>query len=404
MNNLFFALMHALRRHRWLRLFGCAYLFSSLGNGLTQTLILGQLLCWQASPFALTLTGILATLPGFFGSMLGETLCRRIPPLPILLLSELAGFTGLLLPLYGLLAHSIPALLALQAVEAFMAGVSWPAMSLVFKLGLTTEELPAATAMETVIFASQVLLGTGAGVLLFNAVPLMALLAVDAISFLLCGALLFAVMRCIRQVNTNAPQHDTAPRVLPWGTLSVLQKRSLLLLPALAAVGAPAMALLPALVQQNTPEKAAALVLPLIFARSLGQLCGPLFIRADRLAHGARRHRDLFCCLSVFLGAYFILPFIAPYPVRACLAIFIAHLASNIVFASGTFSLLHNFPADIVPAASAKAWRWQAISAALSTLAAMLLVTQWRADQALYFVSLASAALAIGMVARYRCA
>lgn len=405
MNNLFFVLAQALRRHRWLCLFGCAYLFSSLGNGLTQTLILGQLLRWHASPFALTLTGILATLPGFFGSLLGEKLCHHISPLSVLLLSKLIGFTGLLLPLYGLQAHSIPALLALQAVEALMTGVSWPAMSLVFKLRLAADELPAATGLETVIFASQVLLGTGAGVLLFDVVPLMALLAVDAISFLLCCALLFAVMQCTGPVNTaSAPPGSATVSTLPWRTLSPLQKRSVLLLPALAAVGAPAMALLPALVQQGHPDQATGLVLPLVFARSLGQLCGPLLISADKLAHGVRRPFYLLCCLSVFLGAYFILPLISPYLACAMLVIFVAHLASNIVFASGTFSLLHNFPADRVSAASAKAWRWQTISAALSTLVAMWLVTQWHVDQALYCVSLTALVLVMGMLMRYRCA
>ncbi|MGU0055597.1 hypothetical protein ACVXG7_04180 [Enterobacter hormaechei] len=45
----------------------------------------------------------------------------------------------------------------------------------------------------------------------------------------------------------------------------------MLILPALAAVGSPAMALLPALAQQINPENAAGLALPLLFARS-GQL------------------------------------------------------------------------------------------------------------------------------------
>ena len=116
MNTLLTVLVQALRQHRWLCLFGCAYLFSSVGNGLTQTIILGQLLRWHAPPTTLTLTYMLATLPGFFGSLLGERLCRHLPPLHLLLLSDLAGLSGLFLPLYGLLAHRIPALLAFQAI------------------------------------------------------------------------------------------------------------------------------------------------------------------------------------------------------------------------------------------------------------------------------------------------
>ncbi|MFJ5384281.1 hypothetical protein [Pectobacterium sp. CHL-2024] len=47
MNTLLFALIGALRSHRWLRLLGFAYVLSSLGNGLTQVIIFGQLLHWQ---------------------------------------------------------------------------------------------------------------------------------------------------------------------------------------------------------------------------------------------------------------------------------------------------------------------------------------------------------------------
>lgn len=68
MNTLLMVLVQALRLHRWLCLFGCAYIFSSVGNGLTQTIILGQLLRWHASPATLTLTYMLATLPGFLAA------------------------------------------------------------------------------------------------------------------------------------------------------------------------------------------------------------------------------------------------------------------------------------------------------------------------------------------------
>ncbi len=50
MNSLLFALLRALRSHAWLRLLACAFVLSSLGNGLTQVVVFGQLLRWQASP------------------------------------------------------------------------------------------------------------------------------------------------------------------------------------------------------------------------------------------------------------------------------------------------------------------------------------------------------------------
>jgi hypothetical protein len=59
--------------HRWLRLLLCAFILSSLGNGLTQVLVFGQLLRWHASPSTLTLAYLLATVPGFVGSLAGES-------------------------------------------------------------------------------------------------------------------------------------------------------------------------------------------------------------------------------------------------------------------------------------------------------------------------------------------
>ncbi|WP_313488066.1 MFS transporter [Pseudescherichia sp.] len=402
MNNFLIVLVQALRQHRWLCFFGVAYVFSSVGNGLTQTLILGQLLRWHAPPSTLTLTYMLATLPGFIGSCLGERLCRRVPPLRLLLISELAGMAALLLPAYGLMAHSIPSLLALQSTEALLAGLSWPAMSLLFKRGLSASELPAATAMETVIFASQVLLGTGIGVLLFDRISAITLLCADAVSFLLAAVFLLLAMRYLGSIEKEPDKQRTALTTLRWRTLSSLQKRSLLLLPALAAVGAPAMALLPALAQQIKPDETTGLALPLIFARSVGQLCGPLLLKADRLGEYARSNRHLLGCLLIFLSAYAVLPMFSEHRSGALLMIFVAHLASNVVFALGTFSVLNDFTAETVSVASGKAWRWQAVSAALTTGIAAIVAAQWGAAQALYTVSFTSLALVMTILVRYR--
>jgi hypothetical protein len=79
----------------------------------------------------------------------------------------------------------------------------------------------------------------------------------------------------------SAPPAEEEFCTLRWQALTVRQKRSLLILPALAAVGSPAMALLPALAQQLHPQDAAGLALPLLFARSLGQLCGPMLLKRE---------------------------------------------------------------------------------------------------------------------------
>jgi hypothetical protein len=308
MNTLLYALFSAMRRHRWLRLLACAFIFTSLGNGLTQVLVFGLLLDWQAPPSLLTLAWLFATLPGFVGSLLGEELCKRTAPISILMLTELLGFTALLFPVLGIHYHSITALLAVQSCEALLSGMSWPALALLFKRGLSEAELPAATCLEHVIFASQVLLGTGVGILLFQHAPLEMLLAIDALSFLGALCLLYLTGREFPFRSVSSEHAVATVDAVRWRSLTQRQKRSLLLLPALAAVGAPATALLPALAQQIQPADAAGMALPLLFARSMGQLFGPLLINKASLPRYARRNGPLLVCLSIFLVAYMLIP------------------------------------------------------------------------------------------------
>lgn len=390
MNTLLLALMRALRSHRWLRLLGCAFILSSLGNGLTQIIVFEQLLHWQASPATLTLVYIFSMLPSFIGSLWGERLCRKVSPLNILIATEILGLLALAFPLYGVLWHNIPALLAVQGAEALFSGMSYPALALLFKRGLRQDELPAATAMETLIFASQVLLGTGLGVLLFDQLTPLCFLAIDALSFVASVALLWASTAVFSQAELPPNEDAPASQVLRWRGLTQRQKQSLLLLPALAAVGSPAMALLPALAQEMSPDDSARLALPLLFARSLGQLCGPLILDAGKLQRYGANNGLLLCCLGGFIAGYMSLPLAAGFPFVGLVMIFAAHMASNIVFALGIFGVLKHFPETQVAKASAMALRGQVMTAAIATGITSVLAQNVGAFAALCGISLFS--------------
>ncbi|MCG3101725.1 MFS transporter [Enterobacter sp. DRP3] len=400
MNSLLYALIEALRGHRWLRLLACAFIFTSLGNGLTQVVVFGLLLAWSAPPALLTLAFLFATVPGFVGSLIGEKLCSRYSPISLLILTEGLGLLALLFPLFGVGYHSIAALLVVQSTEALLSGMSWPALTLLFKRGLSEAELPAATCLETVIFASQVLLGTGLGVVLFQKTSVFTLLAIDAASFLGSLLMLWLAERQFSAPSLSSPVEETAPAALRWRTLTRRQKRSLLILPALAAVGSPAMALLPALAQQIHPQNAAGLALPLLFARSMGQLCGPMLLKRDSLARFAAHTPRIIVCLGIFLAAYGMLPFLSGWVVCALGMIFLAHLASNVLFAAGTFAVLSSFDDTQTASASGKAWRWQTLSASLFTGIAAMVATGFGSVQALYTVS-SVALLTVALIMRF---
>lgn len=397
MNTLLLALIRALRSHRWLRFLGCAYILSSLGNGITQIIIFGQLLHWQASPATLTMVYMLSMLPSFIGSLWGEVLCRTVSPLRILICSEILGLLALIFPLYGLLHHNVPALLAVQCWEALFTGMSYPALTLLFKRGLRHEELPAATAMETIIFASQVIFGTGLGVLLFDRVSILNLLAIDALSFAASVAMLLASGSVFQVTRLQPGKAPSITQRLLWRCLSPVQKRSILLLPALAAVGSPAMALLPALAQEIRPEYSAELALPLILARSLGQLCGPLILNADKLQRYSANNWLLMICLGGYIGSYCLLPLSTGFTFVGLVMIFNAHMASNIVFAVGSFGVLKNFAETQVAKASAITWRGQVLTAAVSTGIASAIAQKFGAFTALYTTSILSLA-AVGVL------
>ena len=390
MNTLLLALIRALRSHRWLRFLGCAYILSSLGNGLTQIIIFGQLLHWQASPATLTIVYMLSMLPSFIGSLWGEVLCRTVSPLRILICTEILGLLALIFPWYGLLHHNVPALLAVQCWEALFTGMSYPALTLLFKRGLRHEELPAATAMETIIFASQVIFGTGLGVLLFDRVSILNLLAIDALSFAASVAMLLASGSVFHVARLQPEKAPPVSQKLLWRCLSPVQKRSMLLLPALAAVGSPAMALLPALAQEIRPEDSAELALPLILARSLGQLCGPLILNADKLQRYAANNWLLMLCLGGYIGSYCLLPLSTGFTFVGLALIFSAHMASNIVFALGSFGVLKNFAETQVAKASAITWRGQVLTAAASTGITSVIAQKFGAITALYTISILS--------------
>lgn len=402
MNTLLYALFGALRHHRWLRWLSCAFIFTSLGNGLTQVVILGLLLDWNTPGSLLTLAWLFATLPGFAGSLLGEKLCQRFSPFAVLIVAEVAGLLALLFPLAALHFHSVSALLMVQSMEALLGGMSWPALTLLFKRGLTQAELPAATCLENIIFASQVLLGTGVGVMLYQEVSPKVLLAFDAASF--AGSLLMLRLAggAFAAPHGNAFAESTPPPALRWRTLKPAQKRALLMLPALAAVGAPAMSLLPALAQQISPSDATGLALPLLFARSMGQLCGPLLLKKEQLPRYASQNRILLSCLSIFLLAYGVVPFLTGLQTLASGMIFIAHVASNIVFAVGTFGILHHFQTASIAEASGKAWRWQTVSGACFTCITALVSARLGATGAFYTVSGCTLVLVAILALRYQ--
>ncbi|GGY02743.1 hypothetical protein [Paludibacterium paludis] len=367
---MFALLLKVLGTRRWLRYLVGALFLTSIGNGLTFVVVFGELLRLQVPPSSLALTFVLASAPGYLGSLAGERLLRRYSPFSLLAAGEISGCAGLVLPLAGALTGSVPWLMMSECVAAFCTGLTLPALSQVFKRGLSASELPAATTLETLAFASYVLFGVGVGAALSGAVPPVGMLAADAASFCLALGMLRQASVWFRGA-ARAPS-PAARRLSSWRLLSARERRAVLLLPLLGVVGSPAMALLPALVA--TPPDGGRTAMALLFARSLGQLAGPLLLSVERFRRDDQDRFQILGSLALFVGAYMALPHAGPGGVAMGL-VFLAHVFSNIVFALAIHALLSGFDEARVGAATAMAFRWQMAAGSAAALGA-----GWLAD------------------------
>ncbi|BEV72494.1 hypothetical protein THUN1379_19760 [Paludibacterium sp. THUN1379] len=366
--------LRAWRHHAWLRRLCFALIASSIGNGLTFIVIFATLRQWHAPPSGMALAFVLNTAPGLLGSRLGESLLGRMSPARILMLAEAGGLAGLLLPWLALALQHPGWLLLASLMSALTGGMALPALTTLLKQGLAAEETAAGALIDTLVFACHVLFGIGLGVLLYPHWPARSLLALDALSYLLAIAWLNALPVITRPAPTPSgrQRHPT--------TLTAGQRRSLWLLSVLTLVGAPAMALLPVLGSQGNQQ-----MLPLLFARSLGQLCGPLLVREHWLSKGAS-NRLLLLCLAGFALCYGLLPVVSQLP-WALLLVFLAHVLSNVVFSLGWHGLLRHFPPQLIGWASACSYRRQVWTAACMGMAAGWLADMLRPAVSLYLSS-----------------
>jgi MFS family permease len=349
-------LLRALRQHRWFTLLGLALLFSSIGNGLTYVLVFSQLLNSHATPAWLSLAYVLALAPGLPASFFGVWLLRRWPAFSVLILGEALGLAGLILTGIALLVDHPVMLLLSQAAAAFSTGMTVPVLSQLFKQGLSKTLMPAAAGIETLVFAANVIFGVGIGTLLYGHIRLWLMLLMDALSFTLATGLLWRAAVSFT-TQSDEEQESAQDERFSWRGLPPGQKRSLLLLPSLALVGAPVMALLPALAPalpgDNTDNG-----LILLFARSVGQLLAPLVLSEKQVRYRASATLPLMLALLLFTLCYFTVAVSGSLWIAVPLIV-IAHLFSNWFYLVATLNVMDSFPPGQVGAAMASSWRLQ---------------------------------------------
>ncbi|MQQ99846.1 MFS transporter [Glaciimonas soli] len=393
------SLFRSLRRHRWLRLLSAGFIASSIGTGLTFVIVFGELLRLNAPSSALAIAYALATVPGLAGSFLGEKLLVYRSPFFILILGELIGFCGLAIPIVGIAHNSVILLQFAELLAAFSIGMTLPAMELVFKRGLSEDELSTAASVETVIFASNTLFGIGLGSFLYGHFKAINILMLDGASY--CVSIFLIVLAYFSFKGCVDYAVPEASKKVKWMTLTIEQRFALLTLPSLALVGVPAMALLPSLASGSSNGRSAAATLPLLFARSLGQLLGPFLLSPDRFGTYSKDGRVIFILLAAFLACYLSLPLV-DYLWLSLFLVFVAHLFSNLVLALGWYAILSNFTEEFIASAIARSYRWNVVTASSVSLGAGVIADHYGASYALAILSGGGLLLAAFVMLRLR--
>lgn len=378
------ALYLALAGKPWLQLLGLSFVVSSIGNGITYIVIFSELIRLSAPATSLAIAYVLSTAPGFIGSLIGERFCRNGNPFRILIAGECLGLLGLAAPFSAVMNGSITLFFIAQTVSAFTIGMTFPAISKIFKTGLSEKELPAATALETFVFACNVIFGVGLGLIFLGQVSVIILLFIDLGSFAVALILLMLAKSLFRQTFIAICASGAK---ISWRSISPSQRRTILLLPLLAFAAAPAMALLPALVPATfSTHEAHRMALALLFARSLGQLVGPLILNPEKFEKYSNSNVLLLGCLFIFIVCYGLVPFVPSHNL-ALILIFTAHVFSNVVFSLAVYSLLQKFDENLVAAAMAKSYRWQMIVTSVVSVGAGYSAQHFGVTHTLYLFS-----------------
>jgi predicted MFS family arabinose efflux permease len=330
---------------RWYLWFSLGYLITGIGTGLTGVAIYANLAKLDASPFYFAITFSVSIAPALISSELGKYLSRYFKPFTILIAAELAGLFALILPFYALISANPRVLMLAVAVSSLFVGLGVAAYNMINKRGFTESDYLQIATIETISFSAVTIVGTGIGSLIYPLVQHGWYFFIDAVSYLLA-------MACLIYSRSISPQQvvdkieEAAESTLRFTSLNSDKKCALLIMPLLTIIAAPAMALLPVKGLEFTEIKWLGLVinpvLMLLFARCIGQLIGPLVVSQKMVDYLFKSSLGK-SCLGLMFFMMYLLAFCATHFFLAFIAVVLAHIASNILYAVAYSTMLSRF-------------------------------------------------------------
>lgn len=357
-----------IRRRPEFGLLTLAMFLSNLGSGLTQVALYSQLNEVKAGSEAFAVAFALAIIPGLFVGQIAAKLSGRFNWAKVLIGAQVLGGLGVVPALFGARTHSVPLFLTAEFAAALTAGLAYPIQQSLIKRLFSSDELGVVLKIDTLSFATTVLVGLGVGSLLIGVFGGTVYVAVDIGTYAAAAAVIGVALklRPASFVPHAAPPSTTiagSTATAPHAGLSPAQRRALSILPILALVGTPAMSLLPYAAMRFGADFAvgSATIAPsvaFIFAKSLGQMLGPMLVPQKLLAPLTRSSKGLSAALSVFAAAY-CFALTTSSPTLGLALVMLAHIASNVVFMVGLFAMQSAFSACEMAARSAFQYRLQ---------------------------------------------
>jgi MFS transporter, DHA3 family, macrolide efflux protein len=345
-------------------------LLSALGTQLTQMAVYWHLGTSHSPALTYGVAFAASIVPGIIASHFGEFLARRFGAFKIMIVSEVAGAIGLLIPWIGLILNSTPIFTVSTFLPAFFGALSLAAISGIMKAGFSDAEYPALGAVDTLMFATTMIAGVGVGALLTALVSMKIFLIIDFATYLVSIFALLVSKHMYRGSVVADGGNARRARLNMDGE----QMRALLLIPLLSLVSGAAMALLPAFGTSTSNLDIGSIsitgTVAFLVARGLGQLVGPFLLPPELVGKlfsssrwiGALTFLFVFCYSLVFMGSLGIWLELA--------LVVIAHIGSNIIFVAAQAAVYRSFSEDDISVAMVRSYQLQVLLTGMVAIAA----------------------------------
>lgn len=347
-------------------------LVSGIGTSLTMIAIYAELSARNTPASFYSAAFILGVLPGLFTSGLTNKLSSRFKLSTILIVAELIGAASLVFPFIGLKSGLLSLLLVAEFIGSAITGLLAPFSDSIIRNNFEDQDLPLVTTYSVYSFSANFIIGQALGTILYNFIGTRIYLLLDLSSFLFAAGLIaFANRLRPHSFSLNQNGNEKIEK-FKWNELTLIQKRAFLITPALAAICAPAMSILPAIgpkfgVKANIGTIIIAPSLILLLLKTLGQMLGPLLTPSKKFEHMVNNNLLLITCLLIYL-IFYLIAFTTTNIIIAGASIVLAHTFSNVVFILGSFSMTRYFSSAEIEIVSARHYQVVLVVITLSAL------------------------------------